>query len=240
VTALNFSFWTDDGHETGETRSKTTKDSYCRMYRGQLYHGYEALCAAVNQALDVSSAPDGHVRLHGCHSFSSGRNRSGQRSFLFDDHNRSTREDFRASRRLPSFADAQRTSERTARNGIDPCSGLSLSNEPVDKRMSLQRNTMDNSHAVCKTPPAVPSISCDWSCTDFLRFAIKPCTMDNEVRPELNSILSDCLLFSQFLQTGTDPSCRPLGMLQWTWLRPIHRHGLSPVRWHARHARDAF
>jgi len=42
VNTLNFSFWTNDKE----------KDSYCRKYKNQLYHGYEAFCAAVNQALN--------------------------------------------------------------------------------------------------------------------------------------------------------------------------------------------
>jgi hypothetical protein len=41
---LNFSFWTDDKE----------KESYCRRYKNKTYLGYEALCVAINQALDVN------------------------------------------------------------------------------------------------------------------------------------------------------------------------------------------
>ncbi|CAF1549980.1 unnamed protein product, partial [Didymodactylos carnosus] len=40
VDTLNFSFWSD------------SNDSYEKVYKGKRYHGYEALCAAINQAID--------------------------------------------------------------------------------------------------------------------------------------------------------------------------------------------
>ncbi len=44
TSTLNFSFWTDDKE----------KESYCRRYKNKTYLGYEALCVAINQALDVN------------------------------------------------------------------------------------------------------------------------------------------------------------------------------------------
>jgi len=44
TSTLNFSFWTDDKE----------KESYCRRYKNKIYLGYEALCVAINQALDVN------------------------------------------------------------------------------------------------------------------------------------------------------------------------------------------
>ena len=43
VSTLNFSFWLDDNEN----------ESYCQMYKGKIYYGYEALCASINKALDV-------------------------------------------------------------------------------------------------------------------------------------------------------------------------------------------
>ncbi|UJR29724.1 hypothetical protein I4U23_017273 [Adineta vaga] len=41
TSTLNFSFWTNDKE----------KGSYCRKYKDKLYHGYEAMCVAINQAI---------------------------------------------------------------------------------------------------------------------------------------------------------------------------------------------
>lgn len=43
TSTLNFSFWTDDQSET-----------YIKVYKNKTYHGYEALCVAINQAIDVN------------------------------------------------------------------------------------------------------------------------------------------------------------------------------------------
>lgn len=47
MSTLNFSFWID------EDPSSDGNNSYQRFYKNRLYHGYEAFCAALNQALDV-------------------------------------------------------------------------------------------------------------------------------------------------------------------------------------------
>ena len=44
TSTLNFSFWTADETET-----------YVKVYKNKTYHGYEALCVAINQAIDVNS-----------------------------------------------------------------------------------------------------------------------------------------------------------------------------------------
>jgi hypothetical protein len=43
TSTLNFSFWTDDN----------PKGTYCKKYKNKIYHGYYALCIAINQAIDV-------------------------------------------------------------------------------------------------------------------------------------------------------------------------------------------
>jgi len=42
TSTLNFSFWTNDQKET-----------FTKQYKNKTYYGYEALCVAINQALDV-------------------------------------------------------------------------------------------------------------------------------------------------------------------------------------------
>ncbi|CAF4395023.1 unnamed protein product, partial [Adineta steineri] len=42
TSTLNFSFWTDDNQ----------KETYAKKYKNKIYYGYEALCVAINQALD--------------------------------------------------------------------------------------------------------------------------------------------------------------------------------------------
>lgn len=44
TSTLNFSFWTADQTET-----------YVKVYKNKTYHGYEALCVAINQAIDVKT-----------------------------------------------------------------------------------------------------------------------------------------------------------------------------------------
>ncbi len=52
TSTLNFSFWTDDKE----------KESYCRRYKNKIYLGYEALCVAINQALDVNIKFDFYIK----------------------------------------------------------------------------------------------------------------------------------------------------------------------------------
>ena len=50
VDTLNFSFWSD-----AELTQTNNVEKYLVVYKDASYHGYWALCAAVNRALDVSN-----------------------------------------------------------------------------------------------------------------------------------------------------------------------------------------
>ena len=54
---MNFSFWSDNelmSPEQAEKVKSTTLERYTVVYKNIPYHGYWALCAAINRALDVS------------------------------------------------------------------------------------------------------------------------------------------------------------------------------------------
>ena len=44
TSTFNFSFWTDEDE----------KESFSRLCQNKLYHGYEAMCVAINQAIRVN------------------------------------------------------------------------------------------------------------------------------------------------------------------------------------------
>jgi hypothetical protein len=53
---MNFSFWSDNELIPPELNDKvksTSLERYTVIYKGIPYHGYWALCAAINRALDV-------------------------------------------------------------------------------------------------------------------------------------------------------------------------------------------